>query len=218
MEVDDIEQHMSFICLRIRFPTSTPLEPGFYFTREDGAAIWVGFKYERLSSFFVHCGLLDHTIGTYYQNLAHPQSYALMDKMRGFPPILKTKKQMPMGLGEVLQEGQWRHSSALRSAISVAAMHRPEVATVVSRLAPRFALEGVLGGHGTDKETLVLLVAKLGFGVYEGRKWELLRGGSYERTTIVADLEISINPLDSRNQKRCLLSIMKGVRNPLEVT
>lgn len=44
--LDDIEEHKSFIRLKIWFPSSVPLEPEFYFTRDDGAALWIGFKYE----------------------------------------------------------------------------------------------------------------------------------------------------------------------------
>lgn len=71
LEIDDIETYKSFLRPKIRFNSSTPLEPGFPFYREDGALTltWTGFKYERLSSICFHYGLIDHTIGTCYPNL-----------------------------------------------------------------------------------------------------------------------------------------------------
>lgn len=84
LEVNDIEEHKSFIRLRIRFSASQLLEPGFNFSRDNGDSLWIGFKYECLSSFCVHCGLLDHTIRACYQNPAHPQNYALTEKNERF--------------------------------------------------------------------------------------------------------------------------------------
>lgn len=66
LEMDDIETHKSYLCLKIRFSSSAPLEPRFPFYPEDGESTWIGFKYERLSSFCFHCGLIDHTIGACY--------------------------------------------------------------------------------------------------------------------------------------------------------
>lgn len=84
LELDDVDAHQLFIRLKIRFHTSKPLEPCFYYSCENGVSIWIGLKYERLSFFFCfHCGILDHIIGTCYQNSLHPQNFALNDKMRG---------------------------------------------------------------------------------------------------------------------------------------
>ncbi|KAB1225194.1 hypothetical protein CJ030_MR1G016592 [Morella rubra] len=108
LEMDAIEAHQSFIGLKVRFSASTPLEPGFYFTSDEGAALWIGFKYERLSCFCVHCGLIDHTIGTCYQNPAHPQNYALTDKIRGFLPLQHNAKLVSDHSRGSKQEGSWR--------------------------------------------------------------------------------------------------------------
>lgn len=86
LEMDRIEDHVSFIRLKIRFLATTPLQPGFHYYLDDGESIWIGFKYEQLSSFCIHCGLIDHTIGACFQNPAHPQNFALNEKMRGYPP------------------------------------------------------------------------------------------------------------------------------------
>lgn len=88
IELDDLDAHQLFIRLKIRFPTSKQLEPGFFYSREDGAPVWIGFKYERLSSFCCHCRILDHTIGTSYNKSPHPQKVALSEKMRGSSPLV----------------------------------------------------------------------------------------------------------------------------------
>lgn len=82
LELDNVDEHQSFIRLKINFPSSKPLEPSFNYFQEDGGSVWIGFKYERLSSFCSHCGLMDHTIGACYQNPQHPLHYALSNKMR----------------------------------------------------------------------------------------------------------------------------------------
>lgn len=107
--IDDIEDHKSFIRLKIRFSASIPLEPGFYYSREDRNAIWISFKYEGLSSFCVRCGLIDHTIGARYQHLAHPHNYALADKMRGFPPSQRGDESTEKGTSQgTSKEGLWK--------------------------------------------------------------------------------------------------------------
>lgn len=107
LELDPVEEHASFIRIKIRFHVSTPLEPGFYFPRDNGDDLWIGFKYERLSSFCIHCGLMDHTIGTCYQNPAHPQNYALTDKMRGFPPPPNVDQMSESSPRETWQDSRW---------------------------------------------------------------------------------------------------------------
>lgn len=82
LELDDVDTDQSIVRLKIRFPTSKPLDPRFIYFWEDRRSVWIGFKYERLSSFCFHCGLIDHTIGACYQNPPHPLNYALTDSMR----------------------------------------------------------------------------------------------------------------------------------------
>lgn len=84
--MDNLDEHVSLLRLKIRFPTNMALQSRFPYYREDGESIWIGFKYERLSSFCVHCGHIDHTVGVCFQNPVHPQSFALIDKLRGHPP------------------------------------------------------------------------------------------------------------------------------------
>lgn len=67
LEMDRIADHVSFIQLKIRFLATTPLQPGFHYYGDDGESIWIGLKYEQLSSFCIHCGLIDHTIGACFQ-------------------------------------------------------------------------------------------------------------------------------------------------------
>lgn len=98
LEMDDIDKHHSFLRLKIKFHVSTPLEPGFYFSHDDGESVWIGFKYQRLSSFCFHCGLIDHTIGACYQNSPHPQRYALTDKLRGVSHMRSLRKARLRGL------------------------------------------------------------------------------------------------------------------------
>lgn len=81
LEMDNIEAHTSFFHIKIHFPSTMPLQPGFLDYREDGDSVWIGFKYERLSSFCVHCGIINHTVGSCCQNPPHPQQHALIDKL-----------------------------------------------------------------------------------------------------------------------------------------
>lgn len=137
LELDDIDDHQSFIRLKIRFPTSKPLEPGFSYSREDGVSIWIGFKYKRLSSFCFHFGLLDHTIGTCYQNSPHPQSFALTDKMRGSTYLgLHCDQQLGGSLAGSVLEGPWK---SLQSVTNLAAV--PDGQTVVAT-SPSFTHAG----------------------------------------------------------------------------
>lgn len=73
LEMDDIEAHSSFLRIKIRFLATTPLQPGFPYYRADGDSVWIGFKYEWLSSFCVHYGFIDHIIEACFQNQSHPQ-------------------------------------------------------------------------------------------------------------------------------------------------
>lgn len=93
LEMDNIGEHISFLRLKIRFLATQPLQPGFPYYHEDGASVWIGFKYERLFSFCFHCGLIDHTIGSCFQHPPHSQNYALNDKMRGFPPVAQVVEE-----------------------------------------------------------------------------------------------------------------------------
>lgn len=106
LELDDVDALHSFIRLKIRFPSSKPLELRFSYHCEDGGSVWVGFQYERLSSFCFHCDVLDHTIGACYQNPQHPLNYALTDKMRCFPPpVQSVEHRQGTGQGIRSKEG-----------------------------------------------------------------------------------------------------------------
>lgn len=98
LKLDDVDEYQSFIHLKIKFPTSKPLEPGFSYYREGGGSVWTGFKYERLSSFCFHCSRMDHTIRSCYQNPPHPLNYALTDKMRCNSTMVQTGEQRREGV------------------------------------------------------------------------------------------------------------------------
>lgn len=43
IEADNVELHRPYLRLKVRFDTSNPLEPGFYYHRNDDDLVWVAY-------------------------------------------------------------------------------------------------------------------------------------------------------------------------------
>ena len=57
---DGIQLNRSFLRFRVAINIKHPLVPGFMFQRDGLAALWIEFKYERLSNFCYSCGRIGH--------------------------------------------------------------------------------------------------------------------------------------------------------------
>lgn len=104
--MDNIDGHTIFFRIKIHFHATMPLQPRFPYYRDDGDLVWIGFKYESLFSFYVHCGIINHTIRACFQNPPHPQQHALTDKLQGYPSIAPT---VEMGADVAMQNGHMMH-------------------------------------------------------------------------------------------------------------
>lgn len=128
--MDDVDMHQSFICLKIDFPLSKPIETGFNYFWEDGGSVWIGFKYEWLSSFGLHCGLIDHTIDACCKNPPHPLNFALTKKLRCNSPMVQSGEQWWGGVQGPIIMVSWQQPTLPRTPLAALDGVRPLVSSL----------------------------------------------------------------------------------------
>ena len=79
---DRVPRNIRFMRIRVKIDPWAPLLTSFMLRLDDGAYVWVQYRYERVHKICKRCGLIGHTRGQCSQNLEEVETSLYMQRMR----------------------------------------------------------------------------------------------------------------------------------------